>query len=94
LGDRAHVYSRTLAEPRSARTRIEREFDPEAVRRLKADVEHDIAVDGPELAGQAAVESDSSPTVSGWTWSCSRSAGAATACSSCGTASAGVLVAD
>src|SRR5882724_7728803 len=28
------VYSRTLAEPRSARTRIEREFDPGAVRRL------------------------------------------------------------
>jgi dihydrofolate reductase len=47
------VYSRTLAEPRSARTRIEREFDPEAVRRLKADVEHDISVDGPELAVQA-----------------------------------------
>jgi hypothetical protein len=36
------VYSRTLAEPRSARTRIEREFDPDAVRRLKADAEHDI----------------------------------------------------
>jgi len=47
------VYSRTLAQPRSARTRIEREFDPEAVRRLKAEVEHDITVDGPELAGQA-----------------------------------------
>jgi hypothetical protein len=104
------VYSRTLAEPRSARTRIEREFDPEAVRRLKADVEHDITVDGPALAAQAmraglvdelqmmsaplssAVESDSSLTVCGWTWSCSRSAGSATASSSCGTASAGVLV--
>jgi dihydrofolate reductase len=47
------VYSRTLAEPRSARTRIEREFDPGAVRRLKADAEHDIAVGGPELAAQA-----------------------------------------
>lgn len=47
------VYSRTLAEPRSARTRIEREFDPDAVRRLKADAEHDITVDGPELAAQA-----------------------------------------
>jgi dihydrofolate reductase len=45
------VYSSTLAEPRSARTRIEREFDPEAVRRLKADSTHDIAVAGPELAG-------------------------------------------
>jgi len=47
------VYSRTIAEPRSARTRIEREFDPGAVRRLKADAEHDITVDGPELAAQA-----------------------------------------
>src|SRR5207245_3096212 len=32
------VYSRTLAEPRSARKRIEREFDIVAVRRLKAEV--------------------------------------------------------
>ena len=47
------VYSRTLSEPRSARTRIEREFDPEAVRRLKAEKERDITVDGPELAAQA-----------------------------------------
>ena len=47
------VYSRTLAEPRSARTRIERAFDPGAVRRLKADAEQDITVDGPELAAQA-----------------------------------------
>ena len=43
------VYSRTLTEPRSARTRIEREFDPDAVRGLKADTQHDITVDGPEL---------------------------------------------
>lgn len=47
------VYSRALAEPRSARTRIEREFDPSAVRRLKASAERDVAVGGPELAGQA-----------------------------------------
>jgi dihydrofolate reductase len=47
------VYSRTLAEPRSARTRIEREFDPDAVRRLKTDAEDDITVDGPELAAHA-----------------------------------------
>jgi dihydrofolate reductase len=47
------VYSRTLAEPRSARTRIEWEFDADAVRRLKASTEHDIAVNGPELAAQA-----------------------------------------
>src|SRR6266852_507126 len=48
-----HNVMLTLAEPRSARTRIEREFEPGAVRRLKADAEHDITVDGPELAAQA-----------------------------------------
>ncbi len=47
------VYSRTLAKHRSARTRIEREFDGNAVRRLKADSPHDLSVDGPELAAQA-----------------------------------------
>jgi dihydrofolate reductase len=47
------VYSRTLAEPRSARTRIERTFDPEEVRRLKLASEHDLSVEGPELAAQA-----------------------------------------
>jgi dihydrofolate reductase len=52
-GSEKTVYSRTLAEPRSARTRVEREFDPDAVRRLKADAEHDISVDDPELAAQA-----------------------------------------
>jgi dihydrofolate reductase len=47
------VYSRNLAESRSARTRIERTFDPDAVRRLKANTDHDISVDGPELAAHA-----------------------------------------
>jgi dihydrofolate reductase len=47
------VYSRTLAAPASARTRIEPEFDPEAVRRLKAASAADLSVGGPELAGQA-----------------------------------------
>lgn len=47
------VYSRTLAQPRSARTRIERSFDPDVVRRLKADAGSDIAVAGPELAARA-----------------------------------------
>jgi dihydrofolate reductase len=47
------VYSKTLAEPRSARTRIERVFDPEAVRRLKAEAGSDMAVAGPDLAAQA-----------------------------------------
>jgi dihydrofolate reductase len=47
------VYSRSLAEPRSARTRIERKFDADAVRRLKLNAEHDISIQGPELATQA-----------------------------------------
>ena len=47
------VYSRTLAEPRSVRTRIERKFDPDVVRQLKADASHDITVNGPELAAHA-----------------------------------------
>jgi dihydrofolate reductase len=47
------VYSRTLGEVSSGRTRIEREFDPRAVRRLKETAERDITIGGPELAGQA-----------------------------------------
>jgi dihydrofolate reductase len=47
------VYSRTLETASSARTQIEREFDPEAVRELKARADRDLAVAGPELAAQA-----------------------------------------
>jgi dihydrofolate reductase len=47
------VYSRSLGSASSARTRVEREFDPEAVRRLKEESESDLAVGGAELAGQA-----------------------------------------
>jgi dihydrofolate reductase len=47
------VYSTTLVEASSTRTRIERKFDHEAVRRLKASAEHDITVGGPGLAGAA-----------------------------------------
>ena len=47
------VFSRTLDTVATARTRIEREFDPEAVRRMKADADRDISIGGPELAGQA-----------------------------------------
>ena len=47
------VYSKTLQTVTSARTRIERAFDPEAVRQLKATADADIAVGGAELAGQA-----------------------------------------
>lgn len=47
------VYSRTLQAPSSGRTRVEREFDPTAVRRLKESLASDITVGGAELAGQA-----------------------------------------
>jgi dihydrofolate reductase len=47
------VYSTTLTEVSSARTRIEREFDPAAVRRLKDESGHDLTVDGPNLAAHA-----------------------------------------
>jgi riboflavin biosynthesis pyrimidine reductase len=47
------VYSKTLETVSSARTRIERDFDPEAVRQMKAAAERDLSVSGPELAAQA-----------------------------------------
>lgn len=47
------VYSTTLAEVSSARTRLERVFDPEAVHALKASSELDITIDGPTLAAHA-----------------------------------------
>jgi dihydrofolate reductase len=47
------VYSRTLETVSSAGTRIERSFDPEAVRLMKAHTGHDISIGGPELASQA-----------------------------------------
>jgi dihydrofolate reductase len=47
------VYSRTLETAASARTRIERGFDPETVRQLKASTGRDISVGGPDLAAQA-----------------------------------------
>ena len=47
------VYSRTLESPSSERTRIEREFDPDAVRRLKQYSGADAAIGGAELAGKA-----------------------------------------
>ena len=47
------VYSRTLQAASSARTRVEREFDPEAVRRMKDESERDLCIAGPELAAQA-----------------------------------------
>ena len=46
------VFSKTLAKVSSARTRIERDFDPEAVRQMKAAAGRDITVGGPDLARQ------------------------------------------
>jgi len=47
------VYSRTLRRVSSARTRMERDFDPDAVRQMKARADRDITVGGPDLAAQA-----------------------------------------
>jgi dihydrofolate reductase len=47
------VYSRMLERVTSARTRIERDFDPEAVRRMKAAAGRDLTVGGPDLAAHA-----------------------------------------
>jgi dihydrofolate reductase len=47
------VFSRSLEKVSSVRTRLERTFDPDAVREMKAAAEHDISVGGPELAAQA-----------------------------------------
>ena len=47
------VYSRTLEQVSSARTRIERAFDPAAVQRMKATAERDLSVGGPDLAALA-----------------------------------------
>ncbi|HWL91119.1 MAG TPA: dihydrofolate reductase family protein [Actinomycetota bacterium] len=47
------VYSRSLETVSSARTRIERSFDPDAIRTMKETEERDISVGGAELAAQA-----------------------------------------
>ena len=47
------VYSKALPAVSGARTRIEREFDSDAVRRLKAAAAHDLSVGGAELAARA-----------------------------------------
>ena len=44
------VFSRTLDKAASARTRIERDFDPDAIRRLKTAAARDLSIGGPELA--------------------------------------------
>ena len=47
------VYSTTLKTVSSTRTRIERKFDAEAVRQMKAGAALDISIGGPDLAAQA-----------------------------------------
>jgi dihydrofolate reductase len=47
------VYSATLPEPDTARTRVERTFDPDQVRTLKESADRDLTVSGAHLAAQA-----------------------------------------
>jgi dihydrofolate reductase len=47
------VHSKSLETVSTAKTRLEREFDPQAVRDLKAQMPQDLSVGGPTLAGQA-----------------------------------------
>lgn len=47
------VYSTTLESPSSARTRIERSFDPAVVREMKASASSDISIGGSRLAAAA-----------------------------------------
>ena len=47
------IYSKSLEQVSSARTRIEREFDPQAIQQLKAAATRDVSVSGPTLAAQA-----------------------------------------
>ncbi len=47
------VYSTSMTEVSTARTRIERRFDPEAVRRLKETAASDLSIGGPGIAAEA-----------------------------------------
>jgi dihydrofolate reductase len=47
------IYSKSLEQVSSARTRIEREFDHQAIQQLKAAATRDVSVSGPTLAAQA-----------------------------------------
>ena len=47
------VYSRTLEAVSTTRTKIEHDFDPDAVRQMKASAERDMIVGGPGLAAEA-----------------------------------------
>src|SRR5206468_2130767 len=47
------VYSKSLETVSSAKTRLEREFDPDAIRQMKVESDRDITIGGPDLAAQA-----------------------------------------
>jgi dihydrofolate reductase len=47
------VYSKTLDTVSTAQTRLERDFDPDAIRHMKASVASDLTVAGPNLAAHA-----------------------------------------
>ena len=47
------VYSKTLEAVSSSKTRIERDFDADAIREMKARAARDLSVSGPGLAAQA-----------------------------------------
>ncbi|MGN7800009.1 dihydrofolate reductase family protein [Leifsonia sp. 22587] len=47
------VFSSSLAGVTTPRTRLERTFDPDAVRTLVQDAEHDVSIGGPTLAARA-----------------------------------------
>ena len=47
------VFSRTLGSVEMSKCRLEREFDPESVRRLKTGADADMSVGGATLAGEA-----------------------------------------
>jgi dihydrofolate reductase len=47
------VYSTTLQEVSTTKTRLERRFDPDVVREMKVSASNDLTVGGPTLAAQA-----------------------------------------
>lgn len=47
------VYSRTLNAVSTTKTRLEHDFDPDAVQQMKAESSSDISIGGADLAGQA-----------------------------------------
>ena len=58
------VYSKTLEAVPSAGTRLERNFDPEAVRRMKQESDSDLSIGGPGLAARSGQGSSTSVTCS------------------------------